>query len=111
MPELALTPPGSATVAVVPAGDRVGVMVRGDLDFDAGRRLQHQLHDILNRSAGGMDLDLSAVDFCDCSGLNLLLRLREQAAEHGKTLTVRAGSPMVERLLDLTGAREAFMYS
>ncbi|MGW2638207.1 STAS domain-containing protein [Streptomyces sp. NPDC001348] len=111
MPQPALTLARSATVAVGAAADLVEVVLRGDLDFDAGRRLQHRLYDILARSAGGVDLDLSAVGFCDCSGLNLLLWLREQAAAHGKTLTVRTASPTVERLLDLTGAREVFTRS
>jgi len=100
--------PRLATIGVMPTGDRISVVVRGDLDFDAGRRLQHDLYDILGRSTGGIDLDLSAVSFCDCSGLNVLLNLRKQAVEHGKTIAVRAGSPMIERLLDLTGTRELF---
>jgi len=101
-------PPCLATIECVAAGDRMDVMCRGELDLGT-RRLESELHDILARSATGVDLDLSAVGFCDCGGLNVLLGLRRQALTQGKSVTVRACSPSVERLLDLTGARELFV--
>ncbi|MEU6553414.1 STAS domain-containing protein [Streptomyces sp. NPDC046915] len=100
--------PCRATLAVVRDGTRMGVVVRGELDFDADRWLRHDLDDALRRSVDGITLDLSAVDFCDCAGLGILLTLRKRALQQGKTVTIRAGSPTVERLLDLTGAGELF---
>ncbi|NEA98782.1 ANTAR domain-containing protein [Streptomyces sp. SID13726] len=102
-------PPCLATVEYVVADDRAGVTCRGELDIGA-QRLQRTLHDILDRSATGLDLDLSAVAFCDCGGLNVLLGLRRQALAQGKTVTVLACSPPVERLLELTGAHELLVH-
>lgn len=99
--------PCGATV-VAQDGARVSVVVRGELDFDADRWLGRDLEDALRRSVDGVTLDLSAVDFCDCAGLSILLSLRAQALGQGKTVAVRSSSPMVERLLDLTGAGELF---
>jgi anti-anti-sigma factor len=77
-----------------------------DLDSSAwlGPVLQHALDD----SRTGVDLDLDGVQFCDCSGLNTLLRLRQEALHHGKTLTIRHSGPAVTRLLTLTGALSLF---
>ncbi|MET8948552.1 STAS domain-containing protein [Streptomyces sp. NPDC004542] len=100
--------PCRAEVAVERDGARPSVMVRGELDFDACGWLQRDLDDVLSRSVDGITLDLGAVHFCDCAGLSILLTLRRQALEQGKTVTVRSSSPMVERLLDLTGTGGLF---
>jgi anti-anti-sigma factor len=100
--------PCLATLHVAPDGDRVVVRIHGELDF-GGRQLEQALNEALDRSARGIDLDLSGVGFCDCSGLNLLLDLRRRSLEQGKTLTILAGCPSVDRLLELTGARELFL--
>ncbi|MFH8795023.1 ANTAR domain-containing protein [Streptomyces sp. NPDC017941] len=83
--------------------------MRGELDLDAALRLRPELFGALGRSADGLRLDCAEVSFCDCSGLNLVLSLRREAARQGKTVTVRSLSPVVERLLDLTGA--TFLYA
>ncbi|MDH6566913.1 anti-anti-sigma factor [Streptomyces sp. SAI-117] len=101
-------PPCLATIRTVVAGERTVVACRGEFDIGA-QELQTELYAALDRSATGVDLDLDEVGFCDCAGLNVLLDLRRQALDHGKTVTVRACSPTVGRLLDLTGARELFV--
>ncbi|NUR01196.1 MAG: ANTAR domain-containing protein [Streptomyces sp.] len=95
------------TIDVVPDGDRMNVRVCGELDH-GGRRLERGLTEALDGSASGIDLDLSGIGFCDCSGLNLLLGLRRKALDEGKTITISASGPSVDRLLALTGARELF---
>ncbi|MEU2789904.1 ANTAR domain-containing protein [Streptomyces sp. NPDC007100] len=107
MPEPA---PGVPRTDVLAHGDRMRVAVRGELDLDACRRIERDLYDVLSRSARGVELHLDGVPFCDCSGLNMLLRLRLRALVQNKTVVIRTGSRAVERLLDLTGARELLMY-
>ncbi|MER8008199.1 MULTISPECIES: ANTAR domain-containing protein [unclassified Streptomyces] len=102
--------PCLATIESVADGDRVLVTVHGELDV-GGTGLRTALGDVLDRSAAGLDLDLTAVGFCDCGGLNLLLDLRRQALAQGKTIGVRACSPAVTRLFELTGTRELFASS
>lgn len=102
-----VSPPCLATVESVVAGDRMDVTCRGEFDVGA-EWLQPELHAALDRSATGVDLDLSEVGFCDCGGLNVLLGLRRAALDQGKTVSVRVCSPAVGRLLDLTGAGELF---
>lgn len=100
--------PGPPVPRAPGTGRRV-MIVRGDLDLDAAQRLRPDLCVALNHAAEGIDLDLRDVDFCDCSGLNVLLGLRRQAVKAGKTVTIRACSPTVERVLELTGTRGLFM--
>ncbi|PKV89537.1 STAS domain-containing protein [Streptomyces sp. TLI_146] len=89
-------------IEVRPAGDRQLVVVTGEVDIDADHLLHSTLRAALDRSHRGIDLDLSKVDFCDCSGLNILLRIRQRALRDGKTLRVHAVSSAVHRLLTVT---------
>ncbi|MFD7706322.1 STAS domain-containing protein [Streptomyces sp. NPDC059786] len=82
--------------------------VSGDIDLDAEAALQRTLGEALTRSARGVDVDLSGVGFCDCAGLNVLLRIRRRALTEGKTVTVPSAAPAVDRLLSLTGTRSLF---
>ncbi|MFG2576438.1 STAS domain-containing protein [Streptomyces sp. NPDC048481] len=102
-------PPDAAVViGVRPAGRRAVVAVRGDLDLDSTGRLDRALHEALAVAADGIDLELDAVAFCDCSALNVLLGAREDGLREGKTVAVRTVSPPVARLLDLTGTAPLF---
>ncbi|MFH8336412.1 STAS domain-containing protein [Streptomyces sp. AM6-12] len=101
--------PGCRAVALYSSrGARTGVEILGELDLDSGRGIRGKLREALTRSARGLDLDLSGLEFCDCAGLSVLMDLRQQAALQGKTVVVRAVSPMVDRLLAIVGARELF---
>jgi len=107
-------PPGgvdpSALLQIVtrPAGGRTVVAVSGEIDIDTEQTMQRALRLALARSSQGVDLDLAEVGFCDCSGLNALLRVRRTALADGKTVTVRTASPGVERLFALTGTSSLF---
>lgn len=107
--EPAVLVPCLVAVDVVPDGHRMRVSVRGELDF-GGQLLRRDLDEALRRSDSGIDLDLTALEFCDCSGLNILLGLRQRALGQGKTVAIRGSSPAVERLLDVTGARDLFAH-
>ncbi|MGX1549206.1 anti-sigma factor antagonist [Streptomyces adustus] len=79
------------------------VTASGEIDLHSSPALGQVLQDALDQSADGVDIDLTGIAFCDCSGLNVLLRVRRHARETAKTLTVRVSSPAVQRLLELTG--------
>ena len=96
------------TVRTRPDGSRTHVAVSGELGLDVGEELRAALRAALSDTHDGIDLDLSGVGFCDCSGLNVLLALREQARGEGKSVTFRAVSPIVDRLLSLTGTQSLF---
>lgn len=96
------------TLRVDLIGDRLAVTISGALDMDCGQLLQQTLSGALDRAAGGLELDLAGVVFCDCAALNVLLRVYRRAREDAKTFILRATSPAVERLLALTDTRALF---
>lgn len=88
--------------AMYPCDDRVIVVASGEIDIDTASQLNSVLTAALDTSRSGIDLDLSRVTFCDCCGLNALLRVRHRALDQDKTLIVRAaGAPLI-RLLTFT---------
>jgi anti-anti-sigma factor len=80
----------------------------GDIDMDTREELRKLLGTALDASGHGIDLDLSGIGFCDCSGLNVLLLAHRLAAANGRTVVIRSASPAVERLLTLTGTAPLF---
>lgn len=101
-------PRSELTVHLRPEGDRLVVAVGGDLDLDTDQELHRELRSALTRSVRGIDVDLSGVAFCDCSGLNTLLTMRQQALDEAKTVAIRALSPAAERVFSLTDALPLF---
>ncbi|MDH6622509.1 anti-anti-sigma factor [Streptomyces sp. LBL] len=96
------------TVVAGQEGDRVLVTVCGELDLQTEQVVGRALRSALAESALGIDLDFSGVDFCDCSTLNVLLGVRQQALKESKTVVLRTAGPMVGRVLDLTDTRSLF---
>jgi anti-anti-sigma factor len=96
------------SVTARPHGDRVLVTVRGDLCPGDCELLGHTVRTALAGPARRVDLDLSAVGFCDCSALNVLLTSRRQARASGKTVVVTAAGAAAERLMALTDTRSLF---
>ncbi|MFJ8490428.1 ANTAR domain-containing protein [Streptomyces sp. NPDC094038] len=97
--------PPPTNVLLVQAGPddaRVSVTVSGEFCLDESQNLRRCLNLALGRSAQGIDLDLGGMTFADCSVLNVLLAVRRQAVQDGKTVIVTAASPVVERLLTVT---------
>lgn len=90
------------------AGERMTVAAAGEIDLDTVPDLRYALRKALAASVRGVDLDLAAVDFCDCSGLNVLLRVRQRALQDGKTVVIRSASAVVERLLALSETASLF---
>ncbi|MER7399381.1 STAS domain-containing protein [Streptomyces sp. NPDC000151] len=68
--------------------------------------------DVGGRNAGpgekAMVIDLRHVTFMDCSGLDLLCRLRDQVTARGGRLALMNLRPIVLRLLKLAALRESF---
>ena len=72
----------------------VVMSVQGEIDLYTVPRLQRELAAVL---AGGgpvrLVIDLSAVDFCDSTGVNVLLAAHRQAREAGGDLELAAPRP------------------
>src|SRR3954471_1922840 len=87
--------------------DRMMLIVSGEIDV----RGCDYLRDAVTRAllAGGWTellVDLSAVSFCDCSGIGALVGARAWAAEHDVGLRVINPQRQVRRVLRLSGVFE-----
>ncbi len=92
-----------------PQGEYVVMSVQGEIDLYTVPRLQRELAGVL-ASAGPVRLvvDLSGVDFCDSTGVNVLLAAHRQARETGGDLELAAPRPAVRKILQVTGLEAVF---
>ncbi|MGW4384612.1 STAS domain-containing protein [Kitasatospora sp. NPDC004531] len=80
----------------------------GDLDIETLEPAREALDQLLAGRPQVLVVDLARVDFCDSSGLNLLLQTRMTAAETELAFRLAALSGPVRHLLELTGAKAVF---
>jgi len=77
------------------------VTLTGELDLSGAERLKTRLDEV-RRSKHRVRLDLSEVDFIDCSGIRAILDAMAEARRAGCTFEVdRSVSPIVGRIVSL----------
>lgn len=101
-------PPSDLRINMSLRRGRALVTIGGEIDLCTEQALVSALREAVGRGARGVDLDLTGTTFCDCSGLRALLAARHHAQRSGKTLTIRAASRPVQRLLSATGTQALF---
>lgn len=85
------------------------VRVAGDLDLDSGPRLREYLAVRIAHCPGTLVVDLTAVVFCDSSGLQALVAtLRRARLLDRRLVLVVQKDGRVHRLLELAGVIELF---
>jgi anti-anti-sigma factor len=87
---------------VVAASD--GLEARGEIDLDSAE----QLTDAVVGAAGRVVLSLEGVTFIDSSGLRGLIQAQRTLQGRGDDLVLRRPSPVVHRLLEITGLLDEF---
>ncbi|MEV6352860.1 STAS domain-containing protein [Streptomyces hydrogenans] len=100
--------PARFGVDVRPAGGRKTVVIApsGELDHDTVEPLGTALEE--NSGAARIVVDCEGLDFCDSTGLNLLLRARARAVGAGAELDLAGLRPPVDRMFEITGALRVF---
>ncbi|QCX80677.1 Putative anti-sigma factor antagonist [Streptomyces sp. YIM 121038] len=80
----------------------------GELDLEGAPALAEAAGPLLAVGSRTLVLDCHGVTFCDSSGLNTLLNLRQRAAESGARLQLARPSASVRHLLRLTHTERVF---
>lgn len=83
--------------------------VQGEIDLHTVPRLRSELTSALG--GGGpvrLVVDLSRVDFCDSTGVNVLLSAHRQAREAGGDLELKSPRAGVRKILQVTGLETVF---
>ncbi|SEL26414.1 STAS domain-containing protein [Streptacidiphilus jiangxiensis] len=79
------------------------ITLKGDIDLESAPLVRQALTRCLLDGVGAIHVDLTHVDFCDCSGLNAFLHVHHLARQVGAAVHLRHPAPAVARLLALTG--------
>ncbi|MEV6211534.1 STAS domain-containing protein [Kitasatospora sp. NPDC051914] len=103
-------PAGAAqlTVSVDRTADRRVLRLVGELDHDSAGPFREALDTAVAEPPPLVVVDCSGLSFCDSTGLNLLLRARLAALSNGGEVVLAGPTPMVQRMLEITGAGEIF---
>ncbi|MFG2329306.1 STAS domain-containing protein [Streptomyces sp. NPDC048604] len=80
----------------------------GELDHHTADLLRTPLDDALGQGRSRLVVDCSALDFCDSTGLNVLLGARLKAEAAGGGVHLSGMRPAVSRVFEITGADAVF---
>jgi len=87
-------------------GRRSVLLLQGELDLCTRDRVRRAISSALKHRPRILVLDLSGLDFIDCSGLSVLVWAHNRLAEQGRQLVITGSKPMVRRVICLAGADE-----
>ncbi|MER7769183.1 STAS domain-containing protein [Kitasatospora sp. NPDC096140] len=99
---------GGLTVDARPWARGTVLALYGELDLDAVADLRTAVDRTLAGRPGVLVIDCAGLEFCDSTGLNALLRARARAAVAGSRTELARPRPLILRMLELTGATDAF---
>ena len=90
-------------------GDHVILALAGEIDLYTAPKLQSELTAALAAGKPAqLVVDMSAVEFCDSTGMNVLLAAHRLATERGGGLTLAAPRAPVRKVLEVTGLESVF---
>ena len=95
-------------VSTASQGGHAVVTATGELDLYTAPRLQTDLAALLRENIDRIVVDLSGVEFCDSTGMNVLLAAMKRLKEKGGVLELAAPRPAVRRILQVTGLDTVF---
>lgn len=82
----------------------------GEIDLYTAPRLHSALAAVIAdvTPASRVTVDMSGVDFCDSTGMNVLLTSLRLATEKGAEFALAAPRPAVQKILHVTGLDSVF---
>ncbi|MGW0633734.1 STAS domain-containing protein [Streptomyces sp. NPDC002758] len=83
---------------------RALITLAGEVDLESAPLVRAALARCLSDGILIVDVDLTPVTFCDCSGLNAFLYASQRTTEAGGTLRLHHPPPTLGLILDLTGS-------
>jgi len=89
-------------------GDHTIMSVTGEIDLYTAPTLQSELMSALGPGSVKLIVDMSGVDFCDSTGINVLLAAHRQARERGGDLQLASPASATRKVLQVTGLETVF---
>jgi anti-anti-sigma factor len=84
-------------------GSAIVLAIGGELDLSSSAALEDEIMKAVQTDATSLVIDLRQLEFVDSTGLGVLVKAHQLAADAGREFGLVRGGPQVERLLDLTG--------
>ena len=89
--------------------DHTIVTISGEIDLYTAPRLHGELAALIaDGKPARVVVDMSGVEFCDSTGMNVLLSCLRRARERGGDLEIAAPKPAVRKILQVTGLDSVF---
>ncbi|MGW2051788.1 STAS domain-containing protein [Streptomyces sp. NPDC001858] len=85
-------------------GTRALITLAGEIDLDTAPLVRDALAECLYDGMRRTDVDVTAVTFCDVSGLNAFLMASRLATDAGGTLRLLHPSQSMARVIEITGS-------
>ncbi|MFG2760679.1 STAS domain-containing protein [Streptomyces wuyuanensis] len=99
---------GRLRVEVRTQGPSEVVTPAGELDHHTAELLRAPLEEALDQGRARLVVDCSHLEFCDSTGLNVLLGARLRAEAAGGGVHLAGMLPVVARVFEITGAEAVF---
>ncbi|WP_406209011.1 STAS domain-containing protein [Kitasatospora sp. NBC_01560] len=100
--------PGGLTVSSRAWAGGTVVALRGELDLDTVDPVRAALDEALATRDTTVVIDCGELEFCDSTGLNVMLHARALADAGGSRVEIARPRPLLLRMLDITAATDAF---
>ena len=101
------TPPSSDFAVQVVAG-RAVVTTPDEIDIANAAQFREALMAAARSGGPAIVVDMTGTEFCDSTGLNVLVRAHRQADEVGMDLRLVIRAIALQRILDVTGVGSMF---
>ncbi len=98
------------TISCLRSGTSTVLALSGELDLHSRHQLEQELGRAEDLGFDRMVVDLSALEFMDCSGMHALLGAHRRAHAAGRQLSLRRGPREVHRLFELAGVDQVFRF-
>ncbi|MER5196317.1 STAS domain-containing protein [Streptomyces sp. NPDC002755] len=85
-------------------GTRTLITLAGEIDLDTAPLVRDALAECLLDGMRSTDVDLTAVTFCDVSGLNAFLMASRLATDAGRTVRLLHPPQSMARVIEITGS-------
>ncbi|GAA0229818.1 hypothetical protein GCM10009527_027850 [Actinomadura nitritigenes] len=100
--------PSAQLRTTVRSGPPRRVVLAGELDILTAGRLEDLLTEIAEAGSPRVEIDARDLTFCDATGLQALVAADEIAVRRGGGLTLTGASPLLRRILRITGLDRRF---
>ena len=86
------------------------MIAAGEIDLYTAPRLHSELAAVIDNAAPASRIvvDMSGVEFCDSTGMNVLLSCLRRVRERGGELEIASPKPAVRKILQVTGLDSVF---